>query len=446
MEEVATYLLKSSICTAMFLGVYGCFFRNETFYVFNRYFLLAGMVCSTMLPFYTYTYTVKVITSTAFVEGNHAVGEGADNESVWIYAVLFTYAGGVGFLLIRHITGLLRIKRIISKYDYIPMQGGKLVMTSAFKSCFSVFHYIIIDPTSGTSDLERKLVIEHELAHVKQFHWVDLLIAQMFCTMNWVNPLAWLYLHAIKQNHEFLADLAVLQKGNPVGIYRAVLINHSIGTSVFTFSSSFLQYDRLKRVHMMARPASASFNKFAVLITLPALALFLWAFSKSEYEIEPTNTTINTGNINEIIQDRFPMMDTLHKLNIAGLEKIQGSTTENGKPVNTISAAQKLPDKEIVTSASDSLLYQHDKKAERDRLVVPAKNPSKLDDQSKLEIKGKLPPLMILDGKEISSMNIIQPEDIESMHVIKDKFALATYGEKGKYGVVLIFSKKIVAP
>ena len=436
MEELATYLLKSTICIAMFLGIYECFLKSETFYAFNRYFLLTGLVCSAMLPFYTYTHTVIITTSTALLETNQVVGEGPDGGFSWIYAVLFTYAGGVGFLLIRHIAGLVRIKRIISKYDYIPLQGGKLVMTSAFGSCFSVFNYIIIDPSSGNSELERKLVIEHELAHVKQFHWVDLLIAQVFCTISWINPLAWVYLNTIKQNHEFLADLAVFEKGNPVGIYRAVLINHSLGTSVFTFSSSFLQYDKLKRIQMMSKPSSASFNKIAVLITLPALAIFLWAFSKSEYIIEPANPTVNTRNINEVNQDRFP------KLIIAGSDKIQGSLTKNGKPVNTISAGQKLPQTEIVTSGSDSLVYQHDK-VEKERLGVLAKKPSKPDDQSKGEIKSNFPPLIILDGNEVSAMNIIQPEDIESINVIKDKSALATYGEKGKYGVILIFSKKI---
>lgn len=435
MEEVATYLLKSTICSAVFLVVYGCFLKNETFYAFNRYFLLAGLVCSVILPFYTYTHTVIITSSTALLETNQAVGEGPDGGFSWIYAVLFTYAGGVVFLLTRHIAGLLRIKHIISKNDYIPMQGGKLVMTPAFKSSFSVFNYIIIDPSTETSKLERKLVIEHELAHVKQFHWVDLLIAQMFCTMNWVNPLAWLYLHVIKQNHEFLADFAVLQKGNPVGVYRAILINHSLGTSVFTFSSSFLQHDRLKRVHMMARPASASFNKFAVLITLPALAIFLWAFSKSEYIIEPSKTTLITGNINEVTKDHFHMMDTLQELNFAGPENIQGSFTENSKLVNKTFIGQKRPETELVTSGSDTLVYQHARTAGNEGLGEPATKPSNLDNQN-------LQPLLFLDGKEVSSMNIIQPEDIESVHVIKDKSALAPYGEKGRHGVVLIYSKK----
>jgi TonB-dependent SusC/RagA subfamily outer membrane receptor len=46
----------------------------------------------------------------------------------------------------------------------------------------------------------------------------------------------------------------------------------------------------------------------------------------------------------------------------------------------------------------------------------------------------------ILDGKEIDAkeMNLVDPSKIESISVLKDKSATATYGEKGKNGVVLI--------
>jgi TonB-dependent SusC/RagA subfamily outer membrane receptor len=48
--------------------------------------------------------------------------------------------------------------------------------------------------------------------------------------------------------------------------------------------------------------------------------------------------------------------------------------------------------------------------------------------------------LYILDGKEIDAkdMNSLDPSKIESISVLKDKSATATYGEKGKNGVVLI--------
>ncbi|HOY15306.1 MAG TPA: TonB family protein, partial [Saprospiraceae bacterium] len=52
-------------------------------------------------------------------------------------------------------------------------------------------------------------------------------------------------------------------------------------------------------------------------------------------------------------------------------------------------------------------------------------------------------PLFIVDGKEIPSFDIknIDPNNIESIEVLKDKFATTKYGEKAKNGVVIIKTK-----
>ncbi|MBP7643857.1 MAG: TonB family protein [Saprospiraceae bacterium] len=52
-------------------------------------------------------------------------------------------------------------------------------------------------------------------------------------------------------------------------------------------------------------------------------------------------------------------------------------------------------------------------------------------------------PLFIVDGKEIPSFDIkiIDPNNIESIEVLKDKVATTKYGEKAKFGVVIINTK-----
>ena len=59
-------------------------------------------------------------------------------------------------------------------------------------------------------------------------------------------------------------------------------------------------------------------------------------------------------------------------------------------------------------------------------------------------INAKNEPLYLLDGKEINAgvLAKLSPNDIESIHVLKDKNATDRYGEKGKNGVIEIFLKK----
>lgn len=56
-------------------------------------------------------------------------------------------------------------------------------------------------------------------------------------------------------------------------------------------------------------------------------------------------------------------------------------------------------------------------------------------------LTGNEKPLYILDGKEITSLMTVNPNDIESITVLKDKSAIALYGSKGANGVVIIKTK-----
>jgi len=371
MEALPIYLLKSSLCAIIFLAIYWCFFKNETFYRFNRYFLLTGLIGSVLLPFYTYSYVVHVIPDGGFSQFVQTTKLAGDTRHGWFNIALAAYSTGACILLIRHVIGLTNVKRIINQYGCISAKGYKLVKTPFFKSSFSVFNYIILNASAEVSHLERKMILEHELAHIKQGHWIDLLVAQVFCIVQWFNPFAWLYLYAIKQNHEYLADHTVLQLGNSPAMYRAALINHSLGTSAFTFASSFSHFDKLKRINMMKKPASASAKKMAVVVVLPALAFFFWTFAKPKVIYPKTY---------------YPYGRT-------------ASAT-----IGSVKAIVKKP---------LSLMKPNDS-----------------------------PPLIFLDGIQVKSTDVIDPKDIESIDVLKDKAAIAVYGEKGKNGVIRISSKK----
>src|SRR5262249_1071206 len=57
-------------------------------------------------------------------------------------------------------------------------------------------------------------------------------------------------------------------------------------------------------------------------------------------------------------------------------------------------------------------------------------------------IQGTSSPLILLDNVEIPSLQLINPQDIESISILKDAASASIYGAKGAFGVVLITSKK----
>lgn len=56
--------------------------------------------------------------------------------------------------------------------------------------------------------------------------------------------------------------------------------------------------------------------------------------------------------------------------------------------------------------------------------------------------EGATEPLIIVNGVEVSSMDIVSPEDIETFSVLKDGSAAAIYGSRGTNGVIIITTKE----
>lgn len=56
--------------------------------------------------------------------------------------------------------------------------------------------------------------------------------------------------------------------------------------------------------------------------------------------------------------------------------------------------------------------------------------------------EGSSQPLILLDNVEIPSIQVVNPNDIESISILKDAASASIYGAKGAFGVVLITTKK----
>ena len=57
-------------------------------------------------------------------------------------------------------------------------------------------------------------------------------------------------------------------------------------------------------------------------------------------------------------------------------------------------------------------------------------------------INGSSQPLLLLDNVEIPSLLLVNPEDIESISILKDASTASIYGAKGAFGVMLITTKR----
>ncbi|HEY5471322.1 MAG TPA: M56 family metallopeptidase, partial [Bacteroidales bacterium] len=296
MEAFALYLFKSVIWISGFTVVYYLFLRNERYFLLNRIYLIAGIFTSLLFPFISIHYTV-VLSVVGNIETGNAVVNRVQNVSastipafglillaIYLLGVLFE-----GSLILRQ---LMSIIRTIKKYDITTSCPVKLIRTSDHPSSFSFFSYVFVNPS--IADPEKEEILNHEMAHIKQKHWFDLVLVELLCMLQWFNPLVRIYIRFIRQNHEYLADKVALQRTSNPANYRAALLNQIVGSPVLSLSNSFNYSLNKKRFNMMKNIISSPYRKMKILLILPVFAIVLYAFAKPDYKYKFVDT--DSGN------------------------------------------------------------------------------------------------------------------------------------------------------
>ena len=229
MTSFVNYLIESGISLSLFALVYFLFLRRETFFSINRWFLLVSIGFSAILPllhipFYTPQPTVLAeVTVTPYVNLLSTItvyGTGFTREAetfVLSYSLFgYVYLVGVVFFAIKFFIQLFQVGRLIKQNRVIPEGKIKLVVLDKEISPFSFLNYIFVSKNlQNTNGWEKML--EHERQHIRQGHTFDVLLLGIIAIVQWFNPFFWMFRRALRENHEFLADQAVISHGRQFG-------------------------------------------------------------------------------------------------------------------------------------------------------------------------------------------------------------------------------------
>ncbi|MBV5315818.1 MAG: TonB family protein [Prolixibacteraceae bacterium] len=451
MEALATYLIKSSVWLTGFALVYALFLRNERFFVLNRIYLVSGILVSIIFPLFTWHYTVVlpvVPTSEVFepqIQGIAEVNEPFLTQNVLL---LFMYISGIAYLIFRILRQTLPVFHIIRKSEVLQHSSAKLIRTAEYPASFSFFSFVFVNPS--ISDTETNEIVNHEMEHVRQQHWIDLLLFEILRTMQWFNPAIWLYGHLIRQNHEYLADERALQRSSNPAIYRAALLNQMFGGPVISLANSFNYSLNKKRFTMMKQTISSPIRKLRLLLVLPLIAGVFYAFAAPEYKFVQAeelaaNATQNEKTIKGKVSDEKGK--PLKSASVVILGKTIGTMTDD----NGNFMLKVTDDSPIMISyvGFESAKVNPDFEKEMKIILKGATISIKLNNQAPAAAKEepidlmKSNALIIIDGKETTKAELekINPNNIDRVDVLKNRTSVEKYGEKGKDGVVLITLK-----
>lgn len=207
---------------------------------------------------------------------------------IWIYLV------GVFVVAAKTLVTWIRLMKVVSSGERIRLDGYTLVIIDNKKYApFSWMRYVIISRNDYLNNYS--LIAIHELKHVACHHWIDLLIAQIVCIINWFNPAAWLMRDELILVHEYQADMAVVERGFDAREYQMFLIKKSLGARFSTLANS-LNHGRLsKRITMMCNKRSCVWGKVKAVALLPMIAL---AFGMAG--IPSVRAAVSTINSSEV--------------------------------------------------------------------------------------------------------------------------------------------------
>lgn len=312
MSAFTLYLLKASLGIIVFYLVYWIWLRKETFFKANRLYLIAGLITSLILPFIGLRYNSYVSYTenrNIFVELSKNL-QSLTNTSIpskpldsginWINIISYIYLAGSAIFFLRVIWQCVSLTILIKKQGISKVSGLNIVENNKYRLPFSFFNLVFINPNfhSGT-DLTN--ILAHEKVHIRENHWFDLLIVELFTVVFWFNPFVWLFERSIKQNHEYLADEGVLAQGLSVGRYQAILINQIMGMQVIGITNNLNYSLNKKRMKMMTKMKTSKIRAFKLIWALPAIAILLVAFAKPAYEIAPnSNIELAKSTIQEV--------------------------------------------------------------------------------------------------------------------------------------------------
>ncbi len=292
-----TYLLKASAILGIFLLIYQLLLKNETFFRLNRFFLLSGLLAATLLPFVSIEKEVMV--PMKYETGNIAATAIAATSSYWFTweGLLWgAYLAGAGIFLLIMGQQLWKLLKLIRQGNAVREDGFILIPSGFTKAPFSFFRYIFYNPQSHKPD-ELQLILEHEKAHGRQLHSIDILLGRIVAVLLWINPLAWWYQKSIQQNLEYLADAQAVRQVPSVRDYQYTLLKVSGNSLTPALVNAFYSSLIKKRIVMLQQNQSKTTHLLKYLLILPILALFLMAFNRETVYVaqDPSTQEVFTG-------------------------------------------------------------------------------------------------------------------------------------------------------
>jgi hypothetical protein len=334
METLFIFLVKSSGLIGMFYLSYFILLRKETFFNSNRWFLLAGLITSVVLPLVVFTKIVWVDPILTTIDWSQIpVTTPVENEAFeinWYLISTIVYSIGILGFLVKFAFDFYSLSKVLNGKTIQHQADFKFINVTENIAPFSYFNYIVYN-SSLYNEMELENILEHEKVHSTQNHTVDVLFSRLFCVVFWFNPLVWMYKKAIVQNLEFIADSEASKNISDKKAYQLTLLKITTQENCVAITNHFYQSLIKKRIVMLNKNQSNKRNSWKYAVVLPLLGAFLFFFQvkvvaqekesgQTEIKLEKidkTNLIITKNTTDEEIKEHCEQIKKMYNIDLS---------------------------------------------------------------------------------------------------------------------------------
>jgi TonB family protein len=457
-------------------GLYWFLLRKEKLFVFNRFFLLAAVVFSLIVPFVSiqvhFNVTPRVIetlpvynnitqiapevSKISYLDGSsdQPVTKSSSLKSPFTlpFVLIAFYIIGVMLFLFRFSRNIYKITHKSRQSDIDNYRGYRVVLTDDKTGPYCFFRNIFLNKDDYKNGKIDPNLLDHELVHVRQLHSIDIILIEIVKILYWFNPIYVLYERAIRINHEYLADNGVIAKEPDVDRYMGILINFvSTLRNIPLTSGSLLSYTKNRIVMIQRIKSNIRINavRITAVLSLGTFLLLILSFKESHREATAKNQERIVRLDNKVVRGVVTSDDG------APLKKVFVSSTGNKRTINA--TMTDSIGHFVLSGVNDnaSLVFMHS--GYKDLVIKPDFN----SDMKVRMIKGTenegrktssdikvakfrnsdfspTKTLIVIDGKILSSNKILKlnPNEIKTINIVDGGDAIKKYGQKATNGAV----------
>ncbi len=342
------YLVLSTVTLALLYGVYRLVLSRTTLHRFNRTVLLSILALSFILPavridgLSVSISDKRTIADSPLLPENDTKGDSPQwysfendtkGDRPQLYQAVQTidvtskvlqisltdvltylYIVGVVFFILRLFIGIIRAETLCRLGGRRLADGSRLVVCDGDFQPTSWLNTIIMSRKDYESD-SAGMIIEHEQAHIRNRHSIDVMLAQMVCALQWFNPAAWALKRSLQEVHEYEADAAVLADGLNERQYQLCLVQAALNGRIGYVTSNFADCSTKKRIKMMKRNQSSPFACLKALLLLPVVAVIIVFASacKSDAGKDASQNTQDLATVDVVKSEPYDTIAFLKK-------------------------------------------------------------------------------------------------------------------------------------